>query len=98
MKTVSILLISIVIVLTLGSLKTHEIMELSLFLTLLILLFTLTICITRHIQRYLIMNEIEKDFENIFTEEFYNRLKETILKNEFKQVPNDELCPRQAQN
>ena len=77
MKRVSILLLSIVALFTLGVLKTHEIMELFLFLTLLILLFVLTISATRYIQRYLIMKEIEKDCQHIFTEELYNRL-ETI--------------------
>ena len=77
MKRVSILLLSIVALFALGVLKTHEIMELFLFLTLLILLFVLTISATRYIQRYLIMKEIEKDCQHIFTEELYNRL-ETI--------------------
>ena len=77
MKRVSILLLSIVALFALDVLKTHEIMELFLFLTLLILLFVLTISATRYIQRYLIMKEIEKDCQHIFTKEFYNRL-ETI--------------------
>ena len=77
MKRVSILLLSIVALFALDVLKTHEIMELFLFLTLLILLFVLTISATRYIQRYLIMKEIEKDCQHIFTEELYNRL-ETI--------------------
>ena len=98
MKRVSISLISIVAVFTTSVLKTHEIMELFLFLTLLILLFVLTIFTTRYIQRYLIMKQIEKDCEDVFTEEFYNRLKKTVLKNEFQQIPDDDLCPRQAQN
>ena len=98
MKRVSILLFSIVAVFTSAVLKPHEIMELFLFLTLLVLLFVLTISATRYIQRYLSMKQITKDCEDVFTEEFYNRLKKTILKNEFQQIPDDDLCPRQAQN
>ena len=80
MKRVSILLLSIVALFALDVLKTHEIMELFLFLTLLVLLFVLTISATRYIQRYLIMKQISKDCEDVFTEEFYNRLKKNYIK------------------
>ena len=95
MKRVSILLLLIVAVFALG-LKTDEMTELFLFLILLIL-FVLTISLTRYVQRYLIMKRIEKDCRDVFTEEFYNRLKKTVLKNEFK-VSDDKLCSRQAKN
>ena len=96
MKRVSILLLLIVAVFALG-LKTDERTELFLFLILLIL-FVLTISLTRYVQRYLIMKRIEKDCRDVFTDEFYNRLKKTILKNEFQQVSDDKLCSRQAKN
>ena len=96
MKRVSILLLLIVAVFALG-LKTDEMTELFLFLILLIL-FVLTISLTRYVQRYLIMKRIEKDCRDVFTDEFYNRLKKTILKNEFQQVSDDKLCSRQAKN
>lgn len=95
MKRVSILLLLIVAVFALG-LNTDEMTELFLFLILLIL-FVLTISLTRYVQRYLIMKRIEKDCRDVFTEEFYNRLKKTVLKNEFK-VSDDKLCSRQAKN
>ena len=95
MKRVSILLLLIVAVFALG-LKTDEMTELFLFLILLIL-FVLTISLTRYVQCYLIMKRIEKDCRDVFTEEFYNRLKKTVLKNEFK-VSDDKLCSRQAKN
>ena len=95
MKRVSILLLLIAAVFALG-LKTDEMTELFLFLILLIL-FVLTISLTRYVQRYLIMKRIEKDCRDVFTEEFYNRLKKTVLKNEFK-VSDDKLCSRQAKN
>ena len=97
MKRVSILLLLIVAVFS-DVLKTDEIMELFLFLMLLILTFVLTISLTWYVQRYLIMKRIEKDCRDVFTDEFYNRLKKTILKNEFQQVSNDKLCSRQAKN
>ena len=96
MKRVSILLLLIVAVFALG-LKTDEMTELFLFLILLIL-FVLTISLTRYVQRYLIMKRIEKDCRDVFTDESYNRLKKTILKNEFQQVSDDKLCSRQAKN
>ena len=98
MKRVSILLLSIVAVFASGVLKTDEIMELFLFLILLILLFVLTISLTRYVQRYLIVKRIEDDCKDVFTDEFYNRLKKTVLKNELKQVSDDKLCSRQAKN
>ena len=97
MKRVSILLLLIVAVFS-DVLKTDEIMELFLFLMLLILTFVLTISLTRYVQRYLIMKRIEKDCRDVFTDESYNRLKKTILKNEFQQVSDDKLCSRQAKN
>ena len=80
MKRVSILLLVIVSLSALGILETHEIMELSLFLLLLMLSFALVISLTRYIQRYLIRRKIEKDFKNVFTDEFYSKLTKTILK------------------
>lgn len=97
MKRVSILLLVIVSLSALGILETHEIMELSLFLLLLMLSFALVISLTRYIQRYLIRRKIEKDFKNAFTDEFYSKLTKTILKNEFEQISDDELCSRQTE-
>ena len=97
MKGVSILLLVIVSLSALGILETHEIMELSLFLLLLMLSFALVISLTRYIQRYLIRRKIEKDFKNVFTDEFYSKLTKTILKNEFEQISDDELCSRQTE-
>lgn len=70
MKKVSIL---ILLALLASALKTNEVEIV--FLILLILLFISTVFLIRYIQRYLIRRQFEKNCEDIFTEDFYDRLK-----------------------
>ena len=43
---------------------------------------------------YLIKKRFEKEFKDVFTQEFYNRINK-VIKNEFK-LSNDKLCSNQA--
>ena len=77
--------VSITILLTLLALAiiTHELIEVLVFLSLLFLLLMTTVFITRHIQRYLIKRRFEKEYKDVFTQDFYNRLNK-VINNEFK--------------
>ena len=77
--------VSITILLTLLGLAliTHELIEVLVFLSLLFSLLMTTVFITRHIQRYLIKRQFEKECKDVFTQDFYNRLNK-VIKNEFK--------------
>lgn len=63
-------------------------------ITILLTLLALAFCLTRHIQRYLIKKRFEKEFKDVFTQDFYNRINK-VIKNEFK-LSNDKVCSNQA--
>ena len=86
--------VTILLTLLALALITHELMEVLVFLSLLFSLLTITVCLTRHIQRYLIKKRFEKEFKDVFTQDFYNRINK-VIKNEFK-LSNDKLCSNQA--
>ena len=64
--------VSITILLTLLALAliTHELMEVLVFLSLLFSLLTITVCLTRHMQRYLIKNDSKKSLKTFLLKTF----------------------------
>ena len=71
--------LKILLLISFGIVLTQDVIEVVAFF---ILLFML-ILIIRHVQRYLLDRRFKKDYEELFTEDFYVRLNTTI-KNEFK--------------
>ena len=83
-----------------ASIHVDEIKDLIMLLSICLLFYFFGFYVTRKINLYFQRKKLENDFANIFTDEFFARLKREVLvsriKNELEKIPRAKLCPEQS--